>query len=135
MPFLKGGESLRSRDYRAGSGRASRQGSLHAAKKKGVGPLVKLAISVAVAAAVLLPGYRYLRTLSGELARLKEEVVCLEQKNRELKRKIEQMENDAFYVEKLAREMGLVKEGEVVYRIKEEPGDNGESGSEQVKGE
>ncbi|HOV21503.1 MAG TPA: septum formation initiator family protein [bacterium] len=49
-----------------------------------------------------------------------DEIVKLETENKILKEKIEKIENDPYYIEKLLREnYGLIKEGEIVYRIKE----------------
>ncbi len=67
----------------------------------------------------LYSGYRLLRVYRQRLEQLKEEVRVLEEKKRELTEEIEARENDPFYLEKLAREMGLIKDGEVIYRIRE----------------
>jgi len=49
-----------------------------------------------------------------------DEIVKLKNENKILKEKIEKIENDPYYIEKLLREnYGLIKEGEIVYRIKE----------------
>ncbi len=68
----------------------------------------------------LYSGYRLLRVYIQRLERLKEEVRVLEEKKRELTEEIEAREDDSFYLEKLAREMGLIKDGEVIYRFREE---------------
>lgn len=65
-------------------------------------------------------GYRLLRVYRQRLERLKEEVRVLEEKKRGLIEEIEAREDDSFYLEKLAREMGLTKDGEVIYRITEQ---------------
>ena len=68
----------------------------------------------------LYSGYRLLRVYRQRLDKLKEEVRVLEEKKRELTEEIEAREDDSFYLEKLAREMGLIKDGEVIYRFREE---------------
>ena len=85
--------------------------------------LFKIALFIIAGAIFLYPGYRRLRIFGQKLERLKENVRVLEEKNRELKEEIEALEKDSFYLEKLAREMGLVKDGEVVYKIREEEGE------------
>lgn len=48
----------------------------------------------------------------------RQEIISLKQKNAQLQEENQRLEHDPVYLEKVAREkMGLVKEGEVVYRM------------------
>lgn len=58
--------------------------------------------------------------MTHELNQVKEEIIELEQVNKELIQTIELVEADPFMLEKLARErLGYVKEGETVYQLVE----------------
>jgi cell division protein FtsB len=50
-----------------------------------------------------------------ELTRLQEENTQIEKKNASLQKEIDQIQNDPHYLEKLARERGLLKENEMVF--------------------
>jgi cell division protein FtsB len=58
-----------------------------------------------------------LRFFKQRIAHLDSEISVLEEKNRNLMEEIEALKKDPFYLEKLAREMGFVKEGEVIYKV------------------
>jgi len=48
----------------------------------------------------------------------------IEKENKELRQEIERLKNDPSYVERLAREeLGMVKEGEIVYMFPDDEGD------------
>lgn len=82
--------------------------------------LVKVALFVVASGLLLYPGYRRFRTYSRKLESLREDVRLLEKKNTELRAEIEALENDPSYLEELGHKMGLVKDGEVVYTVREE---------------
>ena len=65
----------------------------------------------------LYPGYRRLRFFRQRIAHLDSEISILEEKNRNLTEEIEALKKDPFYLEKLARDMGFVKEGEIIYKV------------------
>ncbi len=63
-------------------------------------------------------GYLRMRELQRENADLEERVTEVERKNEELETEIGRLEDDMEAVERLAREeLGLVKEGETIYRF------------------
>ena len=82
---------------------------------------------------LLYPGYRRLRLFRQRIDHLDSEIKVLEEKNRKLAEEIEALKKDPFYLEKLAREMGFVKEGEVIYKVTsiEEEKNNGSQENDQ----
>ncbi len=65
------------------------------------------------------PGFLKLRKCSLSLHHYEKESKELKIKNKELKKEKELLENDPFTIEKLGRdELDLVKEGEIVYKIR-----------------
>ncbi len=65
------------------------------------------------------PGFLKLRKCSLSLHHYEKEIKELKIKNKELKKEKELLENDPFTIEKLGRdELDLVKEGEIVYKIR-----------------
>ena len=68
--------------------------------------------------AVLYPGYRKLRVFNEQVRVLEQEIEITELKNRQLREQIKALKEDAFFIEKRAREMGMIKEGEKIYRIR-----------------
>ena len=69
-------------------------------------------------AAALYPGYVKLRNFNEEVERLKAETAAIEEENRALREEIRAFREDPFYIEKQARELGLTKEGEKVFRVR-----------------
>ncbi|MBM3248865.1 MAG: septum formation initiator family protein [Candidatus Omnitrophica bacterium] len=70
---------------------------------------------------IFLPSYAKLQDLKQKNIELEDRIAELQQKNTELLKTKELLENDPFYLEKVAREkMGVTKKGEVVYKITEE---------------
>ncbi|MCX8082466.1 MAG: septum formation initiator family protein [bacterium] len=64
---------------------------------------------------------KVLITYSRQLNYYKNEIIKLQEENKQLKEKVEAMKNDPYYAEKILREnYGYVKKGEYVYRIKTE---------------
>ena len=49
------------------------------------------------------------------------EVERLEEKQAEMKKTIDRLENSALVIERLARQMGYVKPGETVYKLPSQP--------------
>lgn len=84
--------------------------------------MLKNAIGLFAAATLLLlvflPSYTRFQDLHQKNVEYKEELESLKKKNLELKREKKLLEEDPVYLEKVAREkMGIVKEGEVIYRM------------------
>ena len=74
-----------------------------------------LAIFVLV---VFLPSYTRMQDLKQKNTDYKRQIEQLRQKSVELKEEKRRLEEDPVYLEKVAREkMGLIREGEVVYKI------------------
>jgi len=68
--------------------------------------------------AVFLPSYSQMQDLKERNLSLENQIAELELKKKNLEEEQEKLINDPVYLEKVAREkMGIVKEGEVVYRI------------------
>jgi len=56
--------------------------------------------------------------MNKQLAELKSQNFAIEKENNELKRKIILLRNDLSYLEHIARnELGMVKEGDIVYHL------------------
>jgi len=67
-------------------------------------------------------GLVHLRRLRAEQQDLEHAAFQLQQRNEALRQRIHRLQSDDAYIEKLARErLGLVKKGEVVYRIAASP--------------
>ena len=65
-----------------------------------------------------LPSYTQLQDLRQKNIDLAQQIQELKDKNTELRREKKRLEEDPIYLEKVAREkMGLIKEGEVVFKI------------------
>jgi len=82
--------------------------------------------NILIVALILAVGYMFiseisqLSTLRKENERIRIKVDQLKVANKELRKKIEAIKNDERYIEKLAREeLGMIKEGEKVYRFAE----------------
>ena len=90
--------------------------------------IIKIALIAGIGAIFLYPGYRRLRSFNHRLELLNGDIRLLEEKNKKLREEIEALENDPFCLEERARRMGLMKEGEVLYKvIEEEENDESES--------
>jgi cell division protein FtsL len=56
--------------------------------------------------------------LQKELARVKEKNFKLEEENQTLKEEVKRLKSDKRYIEEIARkELGMVKEGEIIYQF------------------
>lgn len=63
-------------------------------------------------------GILHLLRLKKELARLKEINAKVEEENRKLKEEVRRLQHEKQYIEEIARkELGLVKEGEIIYQF------------------
>ncbi len=63
--------------------------------------------------------FRYMK-LHAQRSAIKAEIAGLQQSNEELKARVEALKTDPEYIERLAREQGLIKEGETVYQYENE---------------
>ncbi len=55
-----------------------------------------------------------------EVARIKEKNVKLEEENQKLREEVKRLQTDKRYIEEIARkELGMVKEGEIIYQFDE----------------
>ena len=65
-----------------------------------------------------LPSYTKMSDLRQKNAEYQSEIVDLRKKNTQLREEKRLLEEDPVYLERVAREkMGLIKEGEVVYKL------------------
>jgi cell division protein FtsB/cell division protein DivIC len=56
--------------------------------------------------------------LRKEVVRIREKNLQLEEENQKLKEEVKRLHNDKRYIEEIARkELGMVKEGEIIYRF------------------
>ncbi len=63
-------------------------------------------------------GIVHLLRLKKELARIQEANVKMEEENRKLREEVRRLQHEKRYIEEIARrELGLVKEGEVIYQF------------------
>ena len=62
---------------------------------------------------------RYLH-LQKETKDLRAEVMAIQMQDDDMERQIDSLENDPELIEKLAREQGFVKEGELIFKFEEE---------------
>lgn len=63
-------------------------------------------------------GVLHLLRLKKELVRIKEVNRKIEEENRKLKEEVRQLQHEKRYIEEIARkELGMVKEGEMIYRF------------------
>ena len=62
---------------------------------------------------------KYLK-MRGEYNRITEDITRLQEGNKEIRKEVKLLKTDPDYIEAYAREMlGLVKEGEIIYRFEE----------------
>ena len=67
---------------------------------------------------LFLPSYTKMQDLRQKNSELAKELLELKRQNRDLRREKKLLDNDPVYLEKVAREkMGLIREGEVVYKM------------------
>jgi len=78
-------------------------------------------IGIVVFFIIFLPGYTKLNDLKVKNARLGEQVLKLKEENKELTEEQKKLREDLLYIEKVAREeLGLARDGEIIYKIEEE---------------
>ena len=71
---------------------------------------------------IFLPSYTRMQDLRQKNAEYAAEIADLKRQHTKLKREKMLLEKDPIYLEKVAREkMGLIREGEVVYRLNNPP--------------
>ncbi len=69
-------------------------------------------------------GIFHLLGLQKELARIKDQNLKLEEENQKLKEEVKRLQSDKRYIEEVARkELGMVKEGEIIYQFEDKKGD------------
>jgi len=63
-------------------------------------------------------GILHLLRLQKELVRIKETNKNIEEENRKLREQVKRLQNEKQYIEEIARkELGMVKEGEILYQF------------------
>lgn len=63
-------------------------------------------------------GILHLLRLQKELVRLKETNMKMEEENRKLREEVRRLQHEKRYIEEIARkELGMVKEGEIIYQF------------------
>jgi cell division protein FtsB len=63
-------------------------------------------------------GILHLLRLQKELGRIKEMNIKMEEENRELREEVRRLQHEKRYIEEIARkELGMVKEGEIIYQF------------------
>jgi cell division protein FtsB/cell division protein DivIC len=63
-------------------------------------------------------GILHLIRLQKEAAKIKESNIKLEEENQKLREEVKRLQRDRRYIEEIARkELGLVKEGEIIYQF------------------
>jgi len=82
---------------------------------------IQIFIAAAIILVVFLPSYSVMQKKKERIQEYEEQIVNLEKKNTDLLKEKQRLEDDPVYLEGVARErMGLMREGEVIYRIKKE---------------
>jgi cell division protein FtsL len=67
-------------------------------------------------------GIFHLLRLQKEVARIKERNIKLEEENQKLREEVKRLQSDKRYIEETARkELGMVKEGEIIYQFDTPP--------------
>ena len=75
-------------------------------------------------------GVLHVFRLQKELGRIKEMNIKVEEENRKLKEEVRRLQYEKRYIEEIARkELGLVKEGEIIYQF-DSPDDKNKSGGQ-----
>ena len=63
-------------------------------------------------------GIFHLLRIQKEVARIKEKNAKLEEENQKLREEVKRLQTDRRYIEEIARrELGMVKEGEIIYQF------------------
>jgi len=82
--------------------------------------LIIIFVLIVLLAFIFIPGYTKLHNLRARNQELELQVIELEEENIKLIKEQERLEKDKVYIEKVAREeMGVAREGEVIYKIEE----------------
>ncbi|MDR2946055.1 MAG: septum formation initiator family protein [Candidatus Adiutrix sp.] len=97
----------------------------------GLAALGLAALGVLIYLAASADGFVRSSELERELLKLQEEIAELQDENRLLGQKLDRLQTDPSYVEDEARKkLGLVRPGEIIYRLAEEPDLSDEPGGE-----
>ena len=79
---------------------------------------IYICIAALILVAIFLPGFSRLRRVREQEKKVQEENERLRRINAELEEKIRRLKEDPVYIEGAARDkMGIVKEGEIVYKV------------------
>ena len=82
---------------------------------------VSLFIITVIVALVFLPSYSKMQELKQKNQELLSKIQYLEVRNKQLQQEQQFLKNNPAYLEKVAREkMGLIRQGETVYKIVQE---------------
>ena len=82
--------------------------------------LVVLVVVLPVIGYFFSSNYRILRRYKEEVAKLDQIVAELDKENSLLKKEVEELKYNPLYVERIARrELGMIRPGETIYRVKE----------------
>ena len=80
--------------------------------------IIYLLIGVVLAAVIFLPSFSKLQHMRARQRRIEEENERLKELNAELKEEVKRLQEDPVYIEGVARDkMGVVREGEIVYKM------------------
>ncbi len=82
-----------------------------------IGWIALIALSAIGAASLFLPRYNRLRKMQREKIELQQEIVRLEARIKELSENQRRFETDPAFLERMARERGLIKPHEKVFRV------------------
>ncbi len=79
-------------------------------------------------------GIIHLLRLQKELVRVKDANVKIEEENRKLREEVKRLQYEKRYIEEIARkELGMVKEGEVIYQFESPNDKNGKKSTNDNK--
>jgi cell division protein FtsB len=71
-----------------------------------------------VALTIFIPGFARIQELKSKNKSLNNKISQLKKENLSLKAEVDKLKNDSVYLEGVARDkMGIVRKGEVIYRI------------------
>ncbi len=80
--------------------------------------IIKALVITGVLIAIFLPGFSKMQELHSRNRLLQEEILNLRLENQRLQEERDKLKDDLDYIEKKARQkMGVVKKGEIIYRI------------------
>ena len=81
---------------------------------------ILIVLAILVLLGLFIPAFTKMNDLKKTNLEYEKQILQLQTANAELKEELERLETDPMYLEKVGREkMGLVKDGEVIYKIEE----------------